>query len=70
MVMIQETKMNKTDEEKILPPKGYKIWMSSLKKERMRGVMTIIKEDLAARVDKKRIVRGEEGRYLMIPMRH
>ncbi len=67
VVMIQETKIKEREEDKFIVPEGYKQFAASLKKEGMRGVMTIIKDNLAMMVDKNRIIKDKEGRYLMIP---
>ena len=68
IVMLQETKLNQIDEKKIKIPAGYEMIAAGLKKERMRGVMTLVSQELAMGIRKEKIIRGEDGRYLMVPI--
>ena len=54
IVMLQETKLNQVDEKKIKIPAGYEMIAAGLKKERMRGVMTLVSQELAMGIRKEK----------------
>ena len=64
-----ETKLKQNDEKWLRAPEGYQFWAASRKQEGMRGVLTILKDNLAMRVDKERIIKDPEGRVLEIPIK-
>jgi exonuclease III len=70
VMILQETKMTREDENQMEKRmKGYKAYWSVKENERKNGVMTILKEELAALVLEIQIVRDKDGRFLALPLR-